>query len=818
MAIYHLTIKSGNKASGKGAGGKSRYLLRQGSYSTERKKVLDGATVRIVEVDKTHELVFAESGNMPSWAVADPVRFWDASDEHERANGVVYREVEIALPSELNLEQQTALAKEFASSIANTKDGPTPYTLVIHQQDDDHPNHRHAHILLNDRVIDGIDRGAEQFFKRYNGKEPSKGGSRKAEERQATPGRNWAHDLRPHWERLANKHLEMAGVTVRIDHRSLEDQQAELEQRAEQAKGIDEKVDLMIAASKLDRKPIHKGKTTYHNPAKAPDRMAELHDYEQYRAALHRQRRGERVLSKRIPDPEQILQHTQDRLTATEKRPGIRYPERDRWVEWRRKKLTEAYGKDMAEKLAPWVRVQRDKENHLVLTNREIEVVDQGDRVVAGKGGTDREIQVILEVAKAKGWSTLSLTGPAEFQDKMARAALSQGFALADKDLEARTRTAMENEAAERARKEAEQERIEAEQAAAKAEAERIAAEIAELDRWATAATAELFALGKKPVKAKTAPQRAPQAKDQPTLPSQQDQPVFSPPSPTKAEPDRRPTETQQQSDKRPKMPSRQVEKVQPPIPSQQRETAPRPAPVQRPEIPLQQTRPEPLRRPTEQPSPAPTQQLRTAQDQRPEPRPAQRTREQVEADLAALGYRLGYAGLTLAPENMTDEQKDTFGRLVREGRPLGIEKARTYVYQGWLKGQQKSRDDWLNRLPRYDDSHARGLVVGTYLGKAAEGHLCVVRNWKRGGVEECCIVPSGMSRKLDNAPYIPVGAYVSTSGPEKLPHLTKLEESKLSKIIEGLPPAVRSSIQAQADKDREQRLAIGRGVRGLQR
>jgi len=840
MAVYHLHVHSSSKASGKGAGGKARYVLREGPYATARERVLDGALVRVAEIDKAAELVYAESGNMPAWAADNPVRFWDASDRYERANGCTYREVEVALPEELSLKDQIALASAFARELAQVAEGATPYTLAIHQQDPEHPDRRHAHILVSDRVFDGQDRTPETFFKRYNGKEPEKGGARKTEDRRAKPGQTWTDRIRPLWQDLANRALERAGLAVRIDHRSLEEQRQDLERQAAQEQDPQKRRSLAERAAALDRpaQPKRGRVLTHAGPEKAPDRAALVIAYEQAkaerRAALEARRAAEQEaerVAEELTRKQQVLAAQQrrherrdaqaiqgrwnirrnDRATAAEQRPGIRYPEREQWVAWRRKKLTEAYGKDLAEKLALWVRVQRAN-GYLLLTNREIDVLDRGDRVVARKGGTDREIQVLLEVAKAKGWSTLSLTGPAEFQDKMARAALSQGFALADKALEARTRAAMEREAAERVRQEAERKaaeeaiRIEAERQAREAEAKRQAEErarqeaeiadavkddpaIKELEKLLQEARAE-WGRPKKPAKAKDKPipspakpiepvRDTPRSASQPTLqkdqptPPKEDHPLPAPLPPSQGVPKVEKPVPQQQRDTRPEIPSQQVEKAQPPIPSQQRETA---------------------------------------------PRPAQRTREQVEADLAALGYRLGYAGLTLAPENMTDEQKDTFGRLVREGRPLGIEKARTYVYQGWLKGQQKSRDDWFNRLPRFDDSNARGLVVGTYLGKAAEGHLCVVRNWKRGGVEECCIVPSGMSRKLDNAPYIPVGAYVSTSGPEKLPHLTKLEESKLSKIIEGLPPAVRSSIQAQADKDREQRLAIGRGVRGLQR
>ncbi|MBN6742533.1 hypothetical protein JKG47_18850, partial [Acidithiobacillus sp. MC6.1] len=63
MAIYHLHVSSGTKG-GKGAGGKARYLLREGPYAKARERVQDGATVREIVIDKRAELVNSEAGNL----------------------------------------------------------------------------------------------------------------------------------------------------------------------------------------------------------------------------------------------------------------------------------------------------------------------------------------------------------------------------------------------------------------------------------------------------------------------------------------------------------------------------------------------------------------------------------------------------------------------------------------------------------------------------------------------------------------------------------------------------------------------------------
>ena len=36
---------------------------------------------------------------MPSWAEAEPTAYWDAADLYERANGRLFKRVEVALPT-----------------------------------------------------------------------------------------------------------------------------------------------------------------------------------------------------------------------------------------------------------------------------------------------------------------------------------------------------------------------------------------------------------------------------------------------------------------------------------------------------------------------------------------------------------------------------------------------------------------------------------------------------------------------------------------------------------------------------------------------
>ena len=85
-----------------------------------------------------------------------------------------------------------------------------PYTLAVHRGKGENP---HAHLMISERANDGIERSREQWFKRYNSKEPEKGGARKS---MATRPKDWAD--------RANQALARPGSRERITGASLEQQ------------------------------------------------------------------------------------------------------------------------------------------------------------------------------------------------------------------------------------------------------------------------------------------------------------------------------------------------------------------------------------------------------------------------------------------------------------------------------------------------------------------------------------------------------------------------------------------------------------------
>lgn len=205
MASFHASAKIGKK----GKGFKhSQYIGREGQYSG---------------YDRYEDLAAVGSGNMPAWAVDNPSEFWKASDSFERKNGSVYKEYELALPRELTDTQNVALIADFVSrQIGALK--PYQWAMHVKAASIDGGEQPHAHIMESQRMVDGIERDPEQYFKRYDQKMPGRGGARKDSGKHPAQLKVELLAMRKLWADVQNAHLERHGHAVRVDHRSLKEQ------------------------------------------------------------------------------------------------------------------------------------------------------------------------------------------------------------------------------------------------------------------------------------------------------------------------------------------------------------------------------------------------------------------------------------------------------------------------------------------------------------------------------------------------------------------------------------------------------------------
>lgn len=204
MSIYHLHVSTGNRKNGSSAKAKAQYIQREDKYERQEDRCLH-----------------RESGHMPEWAEKNPTDYWEAADNYERQNGRLYKEVEFSLPRELPEEERLELARDFAERL--TREENLPYTLAVHEgRDEQGQDHNpHAHVLISERVNDGIERDEQQWFKRFNREEPEQGGAEKSLNLRS---KEWLDQTRAGWAQEANRALEREGLEARIDHRSLQEQ------------------------------------------------------------------------------------------------------------------------------------------------------------------------------------------------------------------------------------------------------------------------------------------------------------------------------------------------------------------------------------------------------------------------------------------------------------------------------------------------------------------------------------------------------------------------------------------------------------------
>jgi Ti-type conjugative transfer relaxase TraA len=157
-----------------------------------------------------HAEIVLPEGVSADW-VRDRSDLWNAAEFAEkRKDARVAREFEIALPHELSAEQRLEAAREIARELADRYGAAVDFAIHAPHEASDVRNH-HAHVMMTTRQVTEDGLGEKTYLEREN---------------------KWllAHDLpttdmqlrdlRQRWEGIANERLAMAGLDIRIDHRS----------------------------------------------------------------------------------------------------------------------------------------------------------------------------------------------------------------------------------------------------------------------------------------------------------------------------------------------------------------------------------------------------------------------------------------------------------------------------------------------------------------------------------------------------------------------------------------------------------------------
>ena len=171
-----------------------------------------------------------ESLHLPAWV--DRLRaeeFWRQADSAAmRTNGRVLFSLDIAIPRILPVGQQNALVYEFVEHLSALSTGRQSterltVSYAFHEgiRKDDHLTGRlpnpHIHVLLSPSVVDGVSRSKELWFRRSDSKRTDTSGSPRS---RYIGSKRWLMEVRESWAVHANRALQSAGLSLRLDHRS----------------------------------------------------------------------------------------------------------------------------------------------------------------------------------------------------------------------------------------------------------------------------------------------------------------------------------------------------------------------------------------------------------------------------------------------------------------------------------------------------------------------------------------------------------------------------------------------------------------------
>lgn len=244
MAFYHCSIKTPKSGKGKIIPGKKHadYINREGDYKNfDNKQKIAASHAEYINRQndfskenfiKRHGRCVYKANKLPKWANGSASNFFEASDLYGRANGLSYREFELALQEELTLEQNIEIVNTILNNYEYFQD--KYYTVAVHDKQaalDDGKQQIHCHIMVSDKIIDEIEktneRPPEQFFKTYCRVNTDKGGAKV--DRYFSKdnfGKNLTH-FRKYYCDVTNAVFRKYGIDKTIDHKSLKMQREE---------------------------------------------------------------------------------------------------------------------------------------------------------------------------------------------------------------------------------------------------------------------------------------------------------------------------------------------------------------------------------------------------------------------------------------------------------------------------------------------------------------------------------------------------------------------------------------------------------------
>lgn len=209
MAIYHFSVKTISRAKG-------RSVVACAAYRSGEKLICDFYGTEQDYTKKTgveHAQIYAPENTNSN--LLNRQNLWNEVEKVERRkDALLAREFEIAFPEELNKEQRKKMLDALCKNMVQK------YGVIVdaaihapHTGSGSDERNFHAHIMFTTRSIN--ERG-QLSAKKYR-------------DFSRDSGTETVSKWREHFADLSNSHLAAAGYDVRVDHRSYEDQESNLE-------------------------------------------------------------------------------------------------------------------------------------------------------------------------------------------------------------------------------------------------------------------------------------------------------------------------------------------------------------------------------------------------------------------------------------------------------------------------------------------------------------------------------------------------------------------------------------------------------------
>ncbi len=204
MAIYHQSVSIVQRSAGQFVTAAAAYRAGVKIEDITTGLVHDYTRKKGIDYSEIMSPISASLGN--EW-LTDRQELWNKVEEIEkRKDAQLAREITLAIPRELDRQEQIALVREYVQT--NYVAAGMVADINLHHLDGDNP---HAHILLSMRNLQTTPEGTVEFGLKntdWNSKE-------------------LLLTHRKSWEEITNKYLSDYGSDIRIDCRSLKDQGSE---------------------------------------------------------------------------------------------------------------------------------------------------------------------------------------------------------------------------------------------------------------------------------------------------------------------------------------------------------------------------------------------------------------------------------------------------------------------------------------------------------------------------------------------------------------------------------------------------------------